>query len=168
MDTSNPGALDPAYHSGMRQLQDRCDTRQLADRLDEKLARTAFTADDRAFIAGCSMFFLATAEGQDGWPDCSYKGGQPGFVRVLDDQHLAFPSYDGNGMFRSLGNVVVNPKVGLLFIDFEVPNRMRVNGIATRSTTMPSCWLSSKVRSSWFGWRGTRGSFPIARATSIA
>ena len=129
MDRSNPGAPDPAYHSGMRQLQDRCDTRRLADRLDEKLARKAFTAEDRAFIESRPLFFLATADAS-GRPDCSYKGGAPGFVRVTGLDELAFPSYDGNGMFRSLGNVLVNPAVALLFIDFERPNRLRVNGSA--------------------------------------
>lgn len=120
----------PAYHAGMRQLQDRFDTRRLADRLDEKLGRSAFTAEDRAFIESRSMFFLATADAQAG-PDCSYKGGDPGFVRVIADNELAFPSYDGNGMFRSLGNVLVNPAVALLFIDFDRPNRLRVNGQAS-------------------------------------
>jgi predicted pyridoxine 5'-phosphate oxidase superfamily flavin-nucleotide-binding protein len=129
MSTSNPGTPDPAYHSGMRQLQDRCDTRKLADRLDEKLARTAFTTEDRTFIESRPLFFLATADAS-GRPDCSYKGGAPGFVRVTDVDELAFPSYDGNGMFRSLGNVLVNPAVALLFIDFERPNRLRVNGSA--------------------------------------
>ena len=100
--------------------------------LAEKLSRTAFTDEDRAFIAGQAMFFLATADA-DGWPECSYKGGVPGFVRVLDAQTLAFPSYDGNGMFRSLGNVQINPRVGLLFIDFEQPRRLRVLGRATLS-----------------------------------
>ena len=119
-----------AYHAGMRRLQDRFDTRRLADRLDEKLGRSAFTADDRAFIESRSLFFLATADAQ-GYPDCSYKGGDPGFVRVTADNELAFPSYDGNGMFRSLGNVLVNPAVALLFIDFEKPNRLRVNGRAS-------------------------------------
>ena len=76
------------------------------------------------------MFFLATADA-DGWPDVSYKGGLPGFVRVTADNELAFPSYDGNGMFKSLGNVLINPKVGLLFINFAKPNRMRVQGTAT-------------------------------------
>jgi predicted pyridoxine 5'-phosphate oxidase superfamily flavin-nucleotide-binding protein len=118
------------YHGGMRQLQDRFDTRRLADRLDERLGRNAFTAEDRAFIEGRSMFFLASADAQ-GQPDCSYKGGDPGFVRVTADNEIAFPSYDGNGMFRSLGNVLVNPAVGLLFIDFESPKRLRVNGRAT-------------------------------------
>ena len=118
-----------AYHAGMRQLQDRFDTRRLADRLDEKLGRSVFTAEDRAFIESRSLFFLATADAQ-GCPDCSYKGGDPGFVRVIADNELAFPSYDGNGMFRSLGNVLVNPSVGLLFIDFESPRRLRVNGRA--------------------------------------
>jgi predicted pyridoxine 5'-phosphate oxidase superfamily flavin-nucleotide-binding protein len=118
------------YHDGNRTLQDRFDSRRIADRLVEVLHRVAFTAEDREFIESRAMFFLATA-GADGWPDCSYKGGRPGFVRVIADDVLAFPSYDGNGMFKSLGNVLVNPKVGLLFMDFEKPKRLRVNGTAT-------------------------------------
>jgi uncharacterized protein len=120
----------PVYHEGMRRLQDRFDTRRLADRLDEKLGRTAFTAEDREFIESRRLFFLATADAE-GRPDCSYKGGEPGFVRVSGENELAFPSYDGNGMFRSLGNVLANPAVALLFIDFERPNRLRVNGRAS-------------------------------------
>lgn len=118
------------YHDGMRQLQDRFDTRRLADRLDQHLGRTAFTASDREFIESRTLFFLATADAQ-GRPDCSYKGGLPGFVRVVADDLIEFPSYDGNGQFRSLGNVGVNAAVGLLFIDFESPRRLRVNGEAT-------------------------------------
>jgi predicted pyridoxine 5'-phosphate oxidase superfamily flavin-nucleotide-binding protein len=118
------------YHPGSRTLQDRFDSRRIADRLEEITVHSEFSDADKAFVERCSMFFLATSDA-DGWPDCSYKGGVPGFVRVVDSTTLAFPSYDGNGMFRSLGNIVVNPKVGLLFIDFERPNRMRVNGIAT-------------------------------------
>jgi predicted pyridoxine 5'-phosphate oxidase superfamily flavin-nucleotide-binding protein len=129
MDPLNEGTPGPAYHAGMRQLQDRCDTRGLADRLDEKLTRASFSAEDRAFIESRPLFFLATADA-DGRPDCSYKGGAPGFVRVTDVNELAFPSYDGNGMFRSLGNILVNPAAALLFIDFERPNRLRVNGRA--------------------------------------
>ena len=119
-----------AYHAGMRELQDRFDTRRLADRLDERLGRAFFTDEDRAFIQSRPMFFLASADAQ-GRPDCSYKGGVPGFVRITADDELAFPSYDGNGMFRSLGNLVVNSSVGMLFIDFESPRRLRVNGRAT-------------------------------------
>jgi predicted pyridoxine 5'-phosphate oxidase superfamily flavin-nucleotide-binding protein len=118
------------YHDGARTLQDRYDTRRLADRLHETLQRTAFTDEDRTFIESRAMFFLATAD-DAGRPDCSYKGGLPGFVRVVDPHTLAFPSYDGNGMFRSLGNLLVNPAVGLLFLDFEQPRRLRVNGRAT-------------------------------------
>lgn len=120
----------PMYHEGSRRLQDRFATRKLADRLVEVLARTVFTDDDRAFIESRQMFFLATADAE-GRPDCSYKGGLPGFVRVLNPQTLAFPSYDGNGMFKSLGNLLVNPHVGMLLIDFESPKRLRVNGRAT-------------------------------------
>jgi uncharacterized protein len=118
------------YHVGARALQDRFDSRRIAERLEEITVHQDFTLDDKAFVERCALFFLATADA-DGWPDCSYKGGMPGFVRVVDPQTLAFPSYDGNGMFRSLGNILVNPKVGLLFIDFEQPNRMRVTGTAS-------------------------------------
>ena len=118
------------YHEGSRRLQDQFDSRRIADRLEHVTLHDTFTNEDREVITRCSMFFMATAD-RDGWPDCSYKGGMPGFVHVLDDQTLEFPSYDGNGMLRSLGNLSVNPKVGLLFIDFERPKRMRVNGVAS-------------------------------------
>jgi predicted pyridoxine 5'-phosphate oxidase superfamily flavin-nucleotide-binding protein len=128
--------LRPMYHEHSRALQDRFDTRRLADRLVDTLAHARFTADDRAFIEARNCFFLATTDA-DGFPDCSYKGGAVGFVRVLDDATLAFPSYDGNGMFKSLGNVAATGKVGMLFIDFESPKRVRVNGIATVSAEDP-------------------------------
>jgi predicted pyridoxine 5'-phosphate oxidase superfamily flavin-nucleotide-binding protein len=122
-----------AYHAGARRLQDRFDTRRLADRLDEKfLSRPIIDPDDRAFIERMDMFFLATADG-DGRPQCSYKGGDPGFVRVLDERTLAFPNYDGNGMYLSMGNLLANPHVGMLFIDFvsAVPSRLRLSGVAS-------------------------------------
>jgi uncharacterized protein len=120
----------PFYNEGSRRMQDRFDSRRLADRLEQVTLRRAFTDDDRAFIARAPMFFLATAD-TDGRPDCSYKGGLPGFVQVVDDVTLAFPSYDGNGQFRSIGNLLLNPRVGLLFIDFEATKRIRVNGVAS-------------------------------------
>lgn len=124
------------YHEGMRNLQDARETRPLADRLEQVTVRSAFTAEDRTFISSRSMLFVATADAS-GNPDCSYKGGLPGFVRVVDDQTLAFPDYDGNGMYRSWGNVLVNPAVGLLFLDFESPKRLRVNGSAVISACDP-------------------------------
>ncbi|HRE16351.1 MAG TPA: pyridoxamine 5'-phosphate oxidase family protein [Rhodocyclaceae bacterium] len=124
------------YHEGMRRLQDERETRQLADRLTQVTSRTAFTDEDRAFIESRSMFFVATADAE-AHPECSYKGGLPGFVRVLDSQTLAFPDYDGNGMYRSWGNVLVNPHVALLFLDFESPKRIRVNGAATIAADDP-------------------------------
>jgi predicted pyridoxine 5'-phosphate oxidase superfamily flavin-nucleotide-binding protein len=126
------------YHQGSRQLQDRFQTRPLADRMQEVIAHAEFTDGDRAFIESRAMFFLATADAE-GRPDCSYKGGRPGFVRVVGPHTLAFPSYDGNGMFKSLGNVLVNPHVGLLFIDFESPRRLRVNGRASVNADDPRC-----------------------------
>jgi len=120
---------ETTYHAGMRTLQDRYDTRRLADRLDERLGRAVFTEQDRAFIESRTLFFLASADAQ-GRPDCSHKGGVAGFVRVTGPDEIEFPSYDGNGQFRSLGNLLANPAVGLLFIDFESPKRLRVNGQA--------------------------------------
>lgn len=116
------------YHERQRALQDRFDTRRLADRLAE--ATTDQVGDaHRTFIESCDMFFLATADA-NGVPQCSYKGGDPGFVRVVDERTIAFPVYDGNGMFLSMGNVAVNPNVGILFIDFERGTRLRFNGVA--------------------------------------
>ncbi len=118
------------YHDGNRRLQDRFDTRRLADRIEERKVRDWIDAGDRAFIEARDMFFLATADA-DGAPQCSYKGGDPGFVRVLDEHTIAFPGFDGNGMYLSLGNVLANPRVGLLFVDFEGQRRLRLNGIAS-------------------------------------
>jgi predicted pyridoxine 5'-phosphate oxidase superfamily flavin-nucleotide-binding protein len=122
--------MSRAYHDGNRQLQDRFDTRRLADRISERLVTDVIDDADRAFIERLDMFFLATADEQ-GRPTCSYKGGDPGFVRVLDRHTIAFPSYDGNGMYLSMGNLRVNPAVGLLFIDFERRRRMRLEGVAS-------------------------------------
>ena len=125
------------FHDGNRRLQDQFDSRRIADRLEEKLTRSQFTEQDRVFIEGAMFFFLATSNDR-GQPDCSFKGGVPGFVRVTGPDELAFPDYDGNGMFKSLGNVLVNPSVGLLFIDMgEKPRRMRVNGEASVSRDDP-------------------------------
>ncbi|HEY0632012.1 MAG TPA: pyridoxamine 5'-phosphate oxidase family protein [Thermoleophilaceae bacterium] len=122
-----------AYHDGSRRLQDRFDTRRLGNRLDERfLQRPVIAPGDRELIERIDMFFLATADAE-GRPQCSYKGGDPGFVRVLDERTVAFPNYDGNGMYLSMGNVLVNPHVGMLFIDFtaERPSRLRLNGVAS-------------------------------------
>jgi predicted pyridoxine 5'-phosphate oxidase superfamily flavin-nucleotide-binding protein len=125
------------YHDGNRRLQDAFESRRIADRLEEKLTRTAFSESDKATIEGASYFFLATADAE-GRPDCSFKGGIPGFVRVTGASELAFPDYDGNGMFKSLGNIAVNPNVGLLFIAMHgKPGRLRVNGMATVSRDDP-------------------------------
>jgi hypothetical protein len=151
-------ADDPMYHDGMRQLQDVRETRRLADRLEKTIVRAAFTDEDRAFIQRCSMFFVATADAH-GRPDCSYKGGLPGFVRVLDGRTLALPDYDGNGMYRSWGNILVNPHVGLLFMDFENPKRLRINATAQISADDP---LRAEYPGSVFIVRTTaRRIFPV-------
>jgi uncharacterized protein len=121
--------MTPLYTPAARALQDRFDTRRLADRLAEVKVHDRFTAEDRAFLAQLDMFFLATVD-DSGQPTCSYKGGEPGFVTILDDRTLVFPNYDGNGMFLSMGNVDATRRVGLLFIDLEGQRRMRVDGNA--------------------------------------
>ena len=122
------------YHGGHRLFQDRFDTRRLADRIDERLVDDVIDSDEKAFIEGLDMFFLGTSDEQ-GHPNCSYKGGEkggePGFLRILDEHTVAFPNYDGNGMYLSAGNVLTNPNVGMLFIDFEKGRRLRINGVAS-------------------------------------
>ena len=118
------------YHEGNRALQDAFGSRALADRLEERLRHDRFSEGDTAFIQAQSFFFLATADGE-GRPDCSFKGGPPGFARIVAPDLLVFPDYDGNGMFKSLGNITANPHVGLLFIAMgERAGRLRVNGRA--------------------------------------
>lgn len=127
----------PFYHDGHRALQARFGSTPLAERLEQVTHRTRLTVDDKAFVESMSFFFLATADAQ-GRPDCSYKGGAPGFVRVLAPDLIVFPDYDGNGMFRSLGNIAVNAGVGLLFVKVgEAPKRLRINGRATVSFDDP-------------------------------
>lgn len=124
------------YGNQHRRLQQQFETEALADRVEDAVVKTTISEHDRAFLQSRDMFFLSTVD-QTGRPTVSYKGGDPGFVKVTDDKTLVFPSYDGNGMFFSMGNIVGNPKLGLLFIDFEVPNRVRIQGHATVSSNDP-------------------------------
>lgn len=125
------------YHEGNRRLQDQFESRPIADRLEERLTRTTFSDDDRQFIESEIYFFLATADAE-GRPDCSFKGGPSGFVRVVGPSEIAWPDYDGNGMFKSLGNILVNAEVGILFIALHgKPRRLRINGAATVSREDP-------------------------------
>lgn len=118
------------YGEQHRAMQAKFDTVNLADRLDQIIVATEIADDRKGFIETRDMFFLTTIDHR-GYPTCSYKGGNPGFVKVLDSKTLVFPSFDGNGMFLSLGNIAANNKVGLLFIDFETPHRIRVHGTAS-------------------------------------
>jgi predicted pyridoxine 5'-phosphate oxidase superfamily flavin-nucleotide-binding protein len=118
------------YGDGARGLQDQFDTRRLADRIEQRLLKTTLDDDAKAFIEARDMFFLATVDAK-GHANCSYKGGERGFVRVIDERNLAFPSQDGNGMYLSMGAIVETGEVGMLFIDFEGQSRMRVNGRAS-------------------------------------
>ena len=120
---------DSMYHDGMRRLQDARETRPLADRLEKTIVHPAFTEDDRTLIQRCAMFFVATADAR-GRPDCSYKGGLPGFVRILDDHTLAFVDYSGNRQFITAGNLVDNPRAHLFLMDYENRQRIKIWGEA--------------------------------------
>lgn len=120
--------MSDLYGQTHRELQNKYGTQRLADRL-EAFAHAELQPEERVFIEASSFFFLSTAD-ERGRPTVSHKGGQPGFVRALADSTLIFPSYDGNGMFISLGNLAINPEVGLLFIDFQSPRRLRIQGRA--------------------------------------
>jgi len=122
--------MSAIYGDQHRTLQQKFDTSRLADRIEGAIVRPDIPHDHKAFIESRDMFFLASVDHR-GFPTCSYKGGAPGFVRVVDPQTLAFPSYNGNGMFLSMGNILTSHKIGMLFIDFETPHRVRVHGVAT-------------------------------------
>jgi predicted pyridoxine 5'-phosphate oxidase superfamily flavin-nucleotide-binding protein len=121
------------YHEGMLALQEAAGGRRLSDMLQDNVRHDAFSDEDRAFVAASSFFFIASSYRDR--PDCSFKAGDPGFVRITGPSTLEFPDYDGNLMFRTLGNVTMNPNVGLLFISFgEAPKRIRINGRASLVT----------------------------------
>lgn len=117
------------YTPSQRALQDEFDSRALADRLEAAIVTRELSTDQVEFVHERNLFFLSTID-EDGFPSVSYKGGAAGFVRCMDGHQLVFPSYDGNGMFMSTGNISATQRVGLLFVDFENPRRLRVRGTA--------------------------------------
>ncbi len=123
------GMLSDLYGEVQRGWQDAFDSRALANRVRLAIVASEIDEGRKGFIESRDFFFLTTIDHR-GYPTCSHKGGEAGLVRVIGDDTLAFPIYDGNGMYLSVGNLTANPKVGLLFIDFETPNRLRVHGEA--------------------------------------
>ena len=121
------------YTKGARKFQAQNDSTGLADAMVAAIVSEELSDDRAAFIATRDFFFLATVN-SEGAPTVSYKGGAPGFVKVVSPKKLAFPNYDGNGMFLSMGNMDETSNVGLLFIDFETPHRLRVQGHASVSS----------------------------------
>lgn len=120
----------PFYHDGMRDFQDRFDGRRVADALAAHRRRYDFWPDDRALIEATPFFFIATSYGD--YTDCSLRSGMPGFVKIVGPGIIEFPEYDGNSMYRTIGNISRNPSVGLLFVKFDGQTaRIRINGHAT-------------------------------------
>jgi len=128
--------MSKLYGEQHRKLQEQFETRKLADTVENIIVHSEIETEEKAFIESRDMFFLSTVD-HLGRPSVSYKGGSKGFVKVLDDSTLIFPSYDGNGMFLSTGNINSTNKVGLLFIDFENPHRLRACGEALASADDP-------------------------------
>src|ERR1700758_4440104 len=128
--------MSTLYGERHRALQSLFEAEPLADRLGELIVRSRIEDQHRNFIESRDFFFLSTVDHR-GYPPCSHKGGPPGFVQVVGASQLAFPSYDGNGMFLSMGNIAGQAKVGMLFIDFETPHRVRVHGTATVASDDP-------------------------------
>ena len=124
--------MSSVYGKTHRNLQDQFDSRKLADRLNDSIVKKEFDTDAKKFIETRDMFFLSTIN-HNNMPTVSYKGGNPGFVKVINSKTLVFPSFDGNGMFMSMGNIKENKNVGLLFIAFDKPHRLRVHGKASIS-----------------------------------
>lgn len=124
------------YSEQHRTMQQMFGKTNLADRVSENIVTSEIGDDQKSFIEKRDMFFLSTVDHR-GYPTCSYKGGDPGFVKVVDDKTLVFPSFDGNGMYLSMGNINTNSKIGMLFLDFETPHRVRVHGTATVSCNDP-------------------------------
>lgn len=122
--------------ANQRAFQDKFDTRRVADLIEAGFVVNEVSETDQAFIESRDMFWLSTID-ESGSPTVSYKGGDPGFIKVIDSKTIAFPSYNGNGMFYSMGNINGSAKVGMLFMDFEKPNRMRLQGTATVSDDDP-------------------------------
>ena len=121
--------MEQFYTEAQRTLQNEFSTRDLAERIKEAVVTEALSDQQAAFIHSRNMFYLSTVD-ELGYPSCSYKGGDIGFVRVIDPKTIVFPNYDGNGMFMSTGNIQAKSKIGLLFIDFQTPQRIRVRGKA--------------------------------------
>lgn len=122
------------FGAGARMLQDELGTRRLADTIATHTMHDALTDDDIDLVRAQSTVWLATVDA-DGWPDVSYKGGAIGFVEVVSPGELRIPMYDGNGMQRTLGNIVDTGRVALLFVDTARPWRMRIHGTAIVSST---------------------------------
>lgn len=122
--------MQALYGKQHRALQQDFDTQKLADAVNNNVVSAEIGEEHRGFIESRDMFFLTTIDHR-GYPTCSYKGGNPGFLKIIDSKTLAFPSYDGNGMYLSMGNISINNQIGMLLIDFETPNRFRIHGNAS-------------------------------------
>jgi uncharacterized protein len=106
-----------AGSAGERILQERYGTTQRAQQFYQNQVVSRLTPVMQQFIRRMEMAFIATSDGS-GHCDCSFRAGQAGFIRVLDDRTIAYPEYRGNGVMASLGNMQQNPHIGIFLADF--------------------------------------------------
>ncbi|MEM6753464.1 MAG: pyridoxamine 5'-phosphate oxidase family protein [Cyanobacteria bacterium P01_C01_bin.38] len=95
----------------------------------QTLTKNTLSNFDKSWISQADTFFIASYHPQIG-ADASHRGGNPGFVRVENDNKLKFPDYVGNNMFQTFGNFVINPNAGILFVDFENGHTLQLTGKA--------------------------------------
>jgi hypothetical protein len=132
---------EEVYGNCRRYLQERIfiGSRQTPVANPTASVSTEVSASQQQQISHADTFFIATDNPERG-ADVSHKGGNPGFVRTLDARHIAFPDYNGNSMFNTLGNITVNPQAGLLFIDFDFGRTLQLTGRASID------WTPDRVR----------------------
>ena len=118
------------FHDGMRAFQDTFDGRRTADAIEKNRKHYEFWDDEKQWIESTPYFFIASSF--EDYIDCNIKSGDPGFIKVVGPNTIEYPEYDGNSMYRTLGNISESPNVGLLFVKFDGKStRIRINGKAS-------------------------------------
>src|SRR6266446_4284253 len=117
------------YANCPKYIQRREIMREEALRQSRLMESSTFSEAQRQWIEKADTFFIGSVHQQAGM-DCSHRGGNPGFVRVKDERRVVFADYSGNNMFQTLGNLSLDSRAALLFLDFETGGTLRVSGRA--------------------------------------
>jgi predicted pyridoxine 5'-phosphate oxidase superfamily flavin-nucleotide-binding protein len=123
-------ASDIAFTPAVKTIQDRKGSRQSYARMERDQGwQTTITPKLANYIADLDMFYLGTANA-NGQPYIQYRGGSPGFLKVVDEQTLGFADFGGNRQYITLGNLSENPKAFLFLMDYENSRRIKLWGTA--------------------------------------